>query len=127
MSNQTHGAPTVGGIRAIEAIYAIGHMLLEQQRATEAAKVFRVMLRLVPEDERGWLGLGACHEELDDLSIAAELYGTGWTVAKPPSTECLMALSRVLRMNGDTVLADECIAEAHGIADEMAHELGGVR
>jgi len=113
------------GSRAIEAIYAIGHTLLEQQRAIEAAKVFRVMLRLVPTDERGWLGLGACHEELDDLEIASELYGTGWTVAQPPSARCLSALSRVVQLLGDTATANEYRLESLAVASDQGIDLGG--
>lgn len=118
---------TPEGSRAIEAIYAIGHTLLEQQRAVEAAKVFRVMLRLVPSDERGWLGLGACHEELDDLDIASELYGTGWTVAQPPSARCLSALSRVVRLLGDATTANEYFAESLVVANEQGVDLAGAR
>ena len=118
---------TPDGSRAIEAIYAIGHTLLEQQRAVEAAKVFRVMLRLVPTDERGWLGLGACHEELDDLDIASELYGAGWTVAQPPSARCLSALSRVVRLLGDATTASEYLAESLVVAGEQGIDLGGAR
>ena len=118
---------TLEGSRAIEAIYAIGHTLLEQQRAVEAAKVFRVMLRLVPTDERGWLGLGACHEELDDLDIASELYGAGWTVAQPPSARCLSALSRVMHLLGDVATAHEYFAESLVVANEQGVDLGGAR
>jgi Flp pilus assembly protein TadD len=113
--------------RAIEAIYAIGHALLEQARATEAAKVFRVMLRLVPTDERSWLGLGACHEELDELEIAADLYGAGWTIAQPASASCLSALSRLLRAMGDTALADEYSAESIALANNALLEVGVYR
>ena len=112
--------------RAIEAMYAIGHSLLEQQRAVDAANVFRVMLRLVPTDERGWLGLGACHEEVDDLQMASELYGTGWTVAQPPSARCLSALARVVRLVGDAT-TNASLAEALADADEQGIELGGAR
>ena len=126
MEHLTNEAPPEGS-RAIEAIYAIGHTLLEQQRAVEASKVFRVMLRLVPTDERGWLGLGACHEELDDLDIASELYGTGWTVAQPPSARCLSALSRVVRLLGDATTANEYFAESLVVANEQGVDLGGAR
>jgi Flp pilus assembly protein TadD len=115
------------GSRAVEAIYAIGHTLLEQQRAVEAAKVFRVMLRIVPSDERGWLGLGACHEEMDDLDIASELYGTGWTVSQPPSARCLYALSRIVRLLGDRASADDYCAEAFAVANDQGVEIGGAR
>ncbi len=97
---------------AIEAIYAIGHALLEQQRATDAVKIFRVMVRLAPTDERAWLALGFCHEQMDEVHIATELYGTGWTVAVPSSVRCLCALERTLRLLGEDALADDCHAES---------------
>jgi Flp pilus assembly protein TadD len=122
MSMQEPDAPTE--TRAIEAIYAIGHALLEQERATEAAKVFRVMLRLVPTDERSWLGLAACHEELDELEIAGELYGAGWAIAQPPSTACLAALSRLVRLAGDAALADDYLAESLSLASDAASAHG---
>jgi tetratricopeptide (TPR) repeat protein len=111
--NELSEAPT----RAIEAIYAIGHTLLEQQRANEAVKVFRVMVRLAPTDERSWLGLGSCHEDMDDVAVAAELYGAGYAIAQPPSARCLAALARVVRSSGDVALADECDAELLTVAD----------
>jgi len=113
--------------RAIEAIYAIGHALLEQQRALEAVSVFRVMLRLVPTDERAWLGLASCHEEMDDLTIAAELYGAGYAAAQPPSTSCLSALARLMRVVGDAAMASECEAELLTVGDETTNTIGGAR
>ena len=68
---------------AIEAIYATGHWLLERERIEDAARVFRAMVHAEPRDERGWLGLGTCHERRDQLRIAAELYGTGGAIAEP--------------------------------------------
>lgn len=108
---------------AIEAIYAIGHAMLEQQRAHEAVKLFRVLLRLAPTDERGWLGLGACHEQMDEDSIAAELYGAGWTVAVPQSARCLAALSLITRRMGDHAAADEYLAESTALASETGLDL----
>lgn len=124
MNNDSH-FQTTNPSRAIEAIYAIGHALLEQQRALEAVSVFRVMLRLVPTDERAWLGLASCHEEMDDLSIAAELYGAGYATAEPPSASCLVALARLTRITGDTVMASECEAELLMIADAPMTTIGG--
>jgi tetratricopeptide (TPR) repeat protein len=113
--------------RAIEAIYAIGHALLEQHRATEAVKVFRVMVRLAPADERAWLGIGLCHEEMDQLEIASELYGVGAAVAQPPSARCSAALARTLRLLGNVALADEYDAESLSLAEEHGIDLGGAR
>jgi Flp pilus assembly protein TadD len=113
--------------RAIEAIYAIGHALLEQHRAHEAVKVFRVMMRLAPTDERAWLGLGMCHEELDQIDIASELYGVGSMVAQPPSARCLSALARTQRLLGNGQVADDYYAESLSVAEEQGIDLGGER
>jgi len=83
----------------IEAIYATAHWLLARERPADAAKVFRVMLRVAPRDERGWLGLGECHERIDQLRIAAELYGAGSVIAggeRSISVRCLLARARTL-------------------------------
>lgn len=113
--------------RAIEAIYAIGHALIEQQRAHEAVKVFRVMMRLAPTDERAWLALGMCHEAMDQVDIASELYGVGSMVAQPPSARCLSALARTQRLLGNGAVADEYYAESRSVADEQGLDLGGER
>jgi Tfp pilus assembly protein PilF len=111
------GIEAVAPTGAIDAIYAIGHALLEQQRAHEAVKIFRVMLRLVPSDERSWLGLASCHEDMDEVAVAAELYGAGYAVSQPPSARCLSALARLARTSGDLSLANECDAELVTLAD----------
>ncbi|HEY6462540.1 MAG TPA: tetratricopeptide repeat protein [Polyangiaceae bacterium] len=80
----------------IEAIYAVGHYLLEQERPADAVKVFRVMLHAAPRDERAWLGLGRCHEQVGHPRIALEVYGAGSVVAGP-SARCEVARGRVLR------------------------------
>jgi hypothetical protein len=86
----------------VEAIYATAHWLLARDRAADAAKVFRVMLRVAPRDERGWLGLGECHERIDQLRIAAELYGAGSVIAggRSISVRCLLARARLLAKLG---------------------------
>ena len=84
------------GVPTVEAIYAAGHWLLEEQRLADAAKVFRVMLHAAPHDERAWLALGECHERRDQLRIALELYGAG-SALSAPSVRCQLARARVLR------------------------------
>jgi hypothetical protein len=83
----------------IEAIYATAHWLLARARPADAAKVFRVMLRIAPRDERAWLGLGECHERIDQLRVAAELYGAGSVIAggdRSVSVRCLLARARTM-------------------------------
>ena len=58
----------------VDALYSVGHWLLEQSRHHDAKHVFRSMLAMAATDERGWLALGACHEETAELDKAARLY-----------------------------------------------------
>jgi hypothetical protein len=103
----------------VEAIYATAHWLLSRERIAEAAKVFRVMLRVAPHDERGWLGLGECHERVDQPRIAAELYGAGSVVAatqRSISVRCLLARARALRRIGGRADVDSILDVAESAA-----------
>jgi tetratricopeptide (TPR) repeat protein len=82
--------------RGVEALYAVGHRLLESERISDAANVFRLLLREAPTDERSWLALGLCHERIDQLRIALELYSAGSIVAEP-SPLLHIARARMLR------------------------------
>jgi hypothetical protein len=96
-------ARTASRRRAIEAMYATGVWLLAHERVLDAARIFRKLLLAVPSDERGWLGLGECHERIEQPRIAAELYGAGSAVAGaggPKSVRCLLARARVLARLG---------------------------
>ena len=65
-----------------DALYAVGHGMLEQERLRDAADVFRAMVVLFPGDERAWLGLGTTHERLGEEQLAIELFSLG-VVALP--------------------------------------------
>ena len=101
---------------AIEALYATGHWLYSQRRYKDSSSVFRIMLICVPADDRGWLALGACHEELGEVEVALELYGAGRVVARP-SARCEVARARVLRGLGLGDDADDALARAREIAE----------
>ena len=103
----------------VEAIYAAGHWLLEQEQPQKAAKVFRVMVHAVPGDERGWLGLGECHERIGQLRIALELLATGSVVASP-SPRCEIARGRALRALEREDEAETAFERAMELAD--AHD-----
>jgi cytochrome c-type biogenesis protein CcmH/NrfG len=110
-------APTTAQRRdAIEALYATGHWLYSQERYKDAACVFRAMVHVSPRDERGWLALGACHEALDQASIALEMYGTARVIARP-APRCEIARARVLRARGEDDLADAALNHAEQIAE----------
>ncbi len=108
----------------VEELYAAAHWFLAQERARDAGAVFRAMVLAAPADERGWLGLGACHERLDQLRMAREMYGLGRALAAP-SVRCEIALSRVLRTLGEDDEAAEAVHRAREIADSTGelHEL----
>jgi tetratricopeptide (TPR) repeat protein len=113
---QPMASPTVSP-GAVEALYATGHWLYSQDRIAHAVTVFRAMIHIAPEDERGWLALGACHEAHDQQDIALELYATASAVARA-APRCDVARARILRARGMTEEAREALEEASRIADE---------
>lgn len=106
---------------AVEAIYATGHWLLGQDRLPEAASVFRTMIHAEPRDERGWLGLGECHERADQLRIAAEILAAGCAVASS-TVRLLLSRARVLASSGYGAEADQCFASAEQAAEDGGDE-----
>jgi tetratricopeptide (TPR) repeat protein len=121
--------PIARAVPTVEAIYAAGHWLLEHERFADAAKVFRVMLRAAPTDERGWLALGACHEGIEQPRIALELYGAGTAISNA-SVRCHLARARVLRALGHDGEADDALdaAEVAAVArdeDELLELVEG--
>jgi tetratricopeptide (TPR) repeat protein len=100
---------------ALEALYATGHWLYSQDRFTHAQSVFRAMIHIAPEDERGWLALGVCHEALDQHDIALELYTAAASVASAP--RCELARARILKKRGLDLEARKAIDHAGRIAD----------
>jgi tetratricopeptide (TPR) repeat protein len=104
--------PTAG---ALEALYATGHWLYSQDRFANAKSVFRAMIHIAPEDERGWLALGVCHEAVDQQEIALELYTTAVGVATAP--RCELARARILRRRGLEIEARKAIDQAARIAE----------
>src|SRR6185312_12144757 len=104
--------------RAIEALYATGHWLYSQLRIEQAMPVFRAMIHIAPEDERGWLALGACHETEDQSEIALEIYGAATAVA-PAAPRCELARARLLFARGNTREARAALDEAARIAEQL--------
>ena len=111
-------APARPSPGAIEALYATGHWLYFQDRFGHAQSVFRALIHIAPEDERGWLALGACHEALDQHDIALELYSAAGSVV-PTAPRCELARARILRKRGRVTEARHAVEEAARIADEL--------
>ena len=60
--------------QGIAALYRTGYHLLQSGNPKRAASLFRSMVTSAPEDERGWLALGVCHEQVDQTDVALEIY-----------------------------------------------------
>jgi cytochrome c-type biogenesis protein CcmH/NrfG len=97
-----------------DALYAAGHYMLERSRVEDAAVLFRTMLLADAADERGWLALGACHEQLEQLAMAEELYAAGAQMART-KVRCLLAAARVFSQLDDD-RADEVLEQAERFA-----------
>jgi len=100
---------------AVEALYATGHALLCGDRHAEAAGVFRIMLQVVPEDERSWLALGECHERAGHRDVALELYGAATCATHAP--RCALARFRLLYDMDASDEATEAWEEARELAE----------
>ena len=118
MSHELRSAMAdAGNTTSVEVLYATGHWLFTQDRFSDAAAVFRVMLHAAPQDERPWLALGECHEAISQLNLAAELYATG-TIAAAPAPRCALARARVLRKLDRTAEADDAFEKALELAED---------
>jgi tetratricopeptide (TPR) repeat protein len=110
-----------------ELLYAGGLWLLDRARPQDASHFFRALLVEAPEDERGWLGLGACHEQIGQDDQAYELYLSGFAAARR-KTRCGIAMARVLRRAGDIGRADRALemledyAQSEELEDLLADE-----
>jgi tetratricopeptide (TPR) repeat protein len=115
--NATRLQPSLSA-NAIEGLYATGHWLYIQDRLEHARSVFRAMIHIAPQDERGWLALGACHEAEDQSDIALELYRAAVATA-PFAPRCEIARARVLRRRGQEREAQAALDEAARLAREL--------
>jgi|HubBroStandDraft_1064217.scaffolds.fasta_scaffold280172_1 Flp pilus assembly protein TadD len=106
----------------IEALYATGHWLLSEDRAADGACVFRAMALLAPTDERSWLGLGACHEALEQPDLALKMYGTGSALARP-CVRCDLARVRLLRAAAKDDEAEAILERAAESAESSSDEV----
>jgi tetratricopeptide (TPR) repeat protein len=117
-----------------ESLYAVAYALLESERHSEAAAVFRLMLHVSPTDERSWLGVAQCHEQIGQSVIALELYSAG-TVAAEPAARCMLGRAKMLRSLDRDDEADDALYAAADLAEaardpsvlELVHQERRVR
>jgi tetratricopeptide (TPR) repeat protein len=101
-----------------EALYAAGLWLIEQRRHADAKEVFRAMLFAAPEDERGWLALGTCHEACGEIEQAFKLFSLAPS-ACGKALRCNVAKARILSAQGRTDLAIELYEQTAQLAEQL--------
>jgi tetratricopeptide (TPR) repeat protein len=102
---------------AADSLYAIGYEMYAVDRWRDAADVFRAMVLLWPLDERGWLGLGRCHDSVGEQPVALELLSLA-TVAIPRSVRARLALAGILRDQARHDDADRLVDDAERLAND---------
>jgi tetratricopeptide (TPR) repeat protein len=102
----------------VEALYATGRWLHAQRRIADAIVVYRALIHVAPQDERGWLALGACHEAREQNDVALALY-TAASARANPAPRCELARARAFRARGMLRDASAALTEADRIAREL--------
>ncbi len=107
----------------VAALYRTAHHLLQTGDPRRAASIFRTMITVAPGDERGWLGLGVCHEQVDQPEVAIEVYrSASFVLAR--GARCELAAYRLLvEHGGDEEAADFMLAQAREHADDELLEV----
>jgi Flp pilus assembly protein TadD len=106
----------------VAALYRTGHHLLTHGDPQRAAAIFRAMITVAPGDERGWLGLGVCHEHVEQLDVAIDIYrSASFVLAR--GARCELAAHRLLLRSGDDDGAEFMLSQAREHADEELLEM----
>lgn len=113
--------PAYDATRATDGLYAAGCSLYEDAKYFEASCIFRAMAAAAPEDERGWLGLGLCHEAIGQRAVACQMYRAGEREAA--SARCAVARTRALRGLGRDDDADEALDLAEQLAADADEDV----
>ena len=108
------GTISTTGAPSVEVVYATAFDLFQKEQYADAARVFRLMLRIAPTDGRGWTGLAECHEGVGQDPLALEFFGAGAIAAR--SARCALGRARLLRK----LERDDEVAEALDWARDLA-------
>lgn len=93
---------------ALDAFYAVGHQFFEQGDYFRAADVFRYVVASDSARVDGWWALGACHEQIDELEIAAALYEIAFSLS-PDNAEIGLLAARARLASGERDAAHEIL------------------
>lgn len=111
--------------QTLEALYSAGHWLVGQDRHREAVSLFRTMLLVDARDERGWLALAACHENLDEPEKAIALCELAVSACEGKAVRCTIARARLVATHRSIDEAREVYEEAARLAETLGEtELG---
>ncbi len=102
-----------------ERCYASAFRALEQSDLTHARRLFAILALLEPAQERGWVGLGVCHERTEHLQAAAALYALGNAFTGSSSAWLSLGRARTLRALGRGGEAEAEFDRAELIADDV--------
>jgi tetratricopeptide (TPR) repeat protein len=105
--------------QTLDALYATGHWLMQQDRHRDALSLFRTMMLVDARDERGWLALAICHEKLDEIEKAIELCRLAVSACGPHAVRCTIARARLSRASGDHADAVEAYEQALRFAEAL--------
>ncbi|HVH47517.1 MAG TPA: hypothetical protein VM925_34515 [Labilithrix sp.] len=103
----------------LDALYAVGHRLIGQERPRDALSLFRTMLLVDARDERGWLALATCHELLAEPDKALTLYRLASTACEGKAVRCAIARARLHRSLGANDEATDAYEEAARMAEAL--------
>jgi predicted TPR repeat methyltransferase len=109
----------------IERLYASAHAALASGDDEAALRGFAALTFAAPRDERGWLGLGVCHERSGELHAAVALYGLGAGLV-PTSPWLEVGRGRALHRLGRAAEAQRAFDLAESIT-EGAEALASLR
>jgi tetratricopeptide (TPR) repeat protein len=99
-----------------DALYYLGHVLLEQGREAEALATWERMTRRYPGSSRAWMQVGRARlpggaPELDDLAAAERAFGLAHRINGEESGP-VVQLGVAALLRGDAATADRLLADA---------------
>jgi predicted Zn-dependent protease len=104
----------------MNALYFTGYQLFGMGDFMRAAAAFRLLVLCEPLHVEAWHALGACHEELDQMLVAATVYSAGFYLGGSSPLVGILAARAYIR-HGDTAEALQIVEELRevGLPEEL--------